>query len=48
MAKSKLWFGLAGGLALSAASGSMGFFAGVLTGIIVAWYYTNLLTHRRT
>jgi hypothetical protein len=47
MAKSKLWFGLAGGLALSAASGSVGFFAGVLAGILVAWYYTNLLTHRR-
>jgi hypothetical protein len=48
MAKSKLWFGLAGGLALSAASSTIGSFAGVLTGFIVAWYYTNLLTHRRT
>jgi hypothetical protein len=48
MANTKLWFGLAGGLALSAVASTIGSFAGVLTGIIVAWYYTNLLTHRRT
>jgi len=47
MAKSKLWLGLASGLILSAASGAFGSFAGVVTGIIVSWYCTNLITHRR-
>jgi uncharacterized membrane protein len=35
------------GLALSAICSALGSFPGVLIGIVIAWFYTNLLIHLR-